>query len=54
MELDYAAGDILITAGSSPLIYAVYKTIVDEGDKVFILHHLGITIIMHTLLQLMQ
>ncbi|AVF48587.1 aminotransferase [Elizabethkingia anophelis] len=32
--LDYAAGDILITAGSRPLIYAVYKTIVDEGDKV--------------------
>jgi aspartate aminotransferase len=24
----------LITAGSRPLIYAVFKTIVDEGDKV--------------------
>lgn len=33
-NLDYAANDILITAGSRPLIYAVYKTIVDEGDKV--------------------
>lgn len=33
-DLDYAANDILITAGSRPLIYAVYKTIVDEGDKV--------------------
>ncbi|MGD1318106.1 pyridoxal phosphate-dependent aminotransferase [Chryseobacterium sp. 2R14A] len=33
-NLDYSANDILITAGSRPLIYAVYKTIVDEGDKV--------------------
>lgn len=33
-NLDYSADDILITAGSRPLIYAVYKTIVDEGDKV--------------------
>lgn len=33
-NLDYAPNDILITAGSRPLIYAVYKTIVDEGDKV--------------------
>ncbi|MBQ0151601.1 MAG: aminotransferase class I/II-fold pyridoxal phosphate-dependent enzyme [Chryseobacterium sp.] len=33
-NLDYDANDILITAGSRPLIYAVYKTIVDEGDKV--------------------
>ena len=33
-NLDYSANDILITAGSIPLIYAVFKTIVDEGDKV--------------------
>lgn len=33
-NLEYSPNDILITAGSRPLIYAVYKTIVDEGDKV--------------------
>lgn len=33
-NLDYSADDILITAGSRPLIYAVFKTIVDENDKV--------------------
>ena len=33
-DLDYPAGDILITAGSRPLIYSVFKTIVDEGEKV--------------------
>ncbi|HJY13932.1 MAG TPA: aminotransferase class I/II-fold pyridoxal phosphate-dependent enzyme, partial [Flavobacterium sp.] len=33
-NLDYDANDVLITAGSRPLIYAVYKVIVDEGDKV--------------------
>ncbi len=33
-NLDYSPNDILITAGSRPLIYAVYKTIVDPGDKV--------------------
>lgn len=33
-NLDYDANDILITAGSRPLIYAAYKVIVDEGDKV--------------------
>ncbi|MCY0978506.1 aminotransferase class I/II-fold pyridoxal phosphate-dependent enzyme [Chryseobacterium wangxinyae] len=33
-NLEYNANDILITAGSRPLIYAVYKVIVDEGDKV--------------------
>ncbi|THV58437.1 pyridoxal phosphate-dependent aminotransferase [Chryseobacterium candidae] len=33
-NLDYSPDDILITAGSRPLIYAVYKTIVDAGDKV--------------------
>ena len=33
-NLDYDTNDILITAGSRPLIYAAYKIIVDEGDKV--------------------
>ena len=33
-DLDYSPDEILITAGSRPLIYAVFKTIVDEGDKV--------------------
>ena len=33
-NLDYSAEDILISAGSRPLIYATFKTIVDEGDKV--------------------
>ncbi len=33
-NLDYSANDILITAGSRPLIYAVFKTIVDQGEKV--------------------
>ncbi|MBS1572269.1 MAG: aminotransferase class I/II-fold pyridoxal phosphate-dependent enzyme, partial [Bacteroidetes bacterium] len=33
-NLDYSPNDILITAGSRPLIYATYKVIVDAGDKV--------------------
>ncbi|MEC5394305.1 pyridoxal phosphate-dependent aminotransferase [Bergeyella sp. RCAD1439] len=33
-KLDYEPEDILITAGARPLIYAIYKVIVDEGDKV--------------------
>ncbi|CAD7814642.1 Aspartate aminotransferase [Chryseobacterium aquaeductus] len=33
-NLEYDANDVLITAGSRPLIYAVYKVIVDEGDRV--------------------
>lgn len=33
-NLDYSANDVLIAAGSRPLIYATFKTIVDEGDKV--------------------
>lgn len=33
-DLDYEVNDILVTAGSRPLIYATYKSIVDEGDKV--------------------
>ncbi len=33
-NLDYTTDEILVTAGSRPLIYATFKTIVDEGDKV--------------------
>lgn len=33
-NLDYSENDILVAGGSRPLIYATYKTIVDEGDKV--------------------
>lgn len=33
-DLDYSADDILIAAGSRPLIYATFKSIVDDGDKV--------------------
>jgi aspartate aminotransferase len=32
--LDFAANEILIGAGGRPLIYAVYRAIVDKGDKV--------------------
>ena len=32
--LDYAANEILIAAGGRPLIYALYRAIVDKGDKV--------------------
>lgn len=33
-DLDYSPEDILVSGGSRPLIYATFKTIVDEGDKV--------------------
>lgn len=33
-NLDYSPEDILVSGGSRPLIYATFKTIVDEGDKV--------------------
>ena len=32
-DLDYSPDDILVSGGSRPLIYATFKTIVDEGDK---------------------
>ena len=32
--LDYAANEILIAAGGRPLIYALYRALVDKGDKV--------------------
>lgn len=32
--LDYHADDIIIAAGSRPLIYALYRTIVDPGERV--------------------
>jgi aspartate aminotransferase len=33
-QLDYSPSEILIAAGGRPLIYAVYRAIVDKGDKV--------------------
>jgi aspartate aminotransferase len=32
--LDYATDEILIAAGARPVIYAIYRTLVDEGDTV--------------------
>lgn len=32
--LDYGTNEILIAAGGRPLIYALYRTIIDKGDKV--------------------
>ena len=33
-QLDFSPDEILISGGSRPLIYAVYKTLLDQGDKV--------------------
>lgn len=33
-RLDYSPAEILIAAGGRPLIYAIYRAIVDKGDKV--------------------
>jgi aspartate aminotransferase len=33
-SLDYGTNEILIAAGGRPLIYALYRSIVDKGDKV--------------------
>ncbi len=33
-NLDYSPDNILIAAGSRPIIYAIFQTIVDQGDKV--------------------
>jgi aspartate aminotransferase len=33
-DLDYAANQILVSGGSRPLIYSIYKAIVDPGDTV--------------------
>jgi aspartate aminotransferase len=33
-DLDYAANQVLISGGSRPLIYSIYKAVVDPGDKV--------------------
>jgi aspartate aminotransferase len=32
--LDYAPNEILVASGGRPLIYTIFKTIVDKGDKV--------------------
>jgi aspartate aminotransferase len=34
LELNYPAADFLVAGGSRPLIYAIYKALVDEGDTV--------------------
>lgn len=34
LGLNYAAGEILIAAGGRPLIYSLYRAVVDKGDKV--------------------
>jgi aspartate aminotransferase len=34
LDLDYPAESILIAAGSRPLIYGVYRTLCDHGDRV--------------------
>ncbi len=33
-QLEYSPNEILISGGSRPLIYAVYKTLIDPGEKV--------------------
>ena len=33
-DLDYSASEILVSNGGRPLIYAIYRCIVDKGDKV--------------------
>lgn len=33
-NLDYGVDEILIAAGARPVIYAIYRTLVDEGDTV--------------------
>jgi len=33
-DLNYSESEILVAGGSRPLIYATFRTIVDEGDKV--------------------
>ncbi|MDQ3142448.1 MAG: aminotransferase class I/II-fold pyridoxal phosphate-dependent enzyme [Bacteroidota bacterium] len=34
LNLEYTSEEILISGGARPLIYAIYKTIVDPGDRV--------------------
>jgi len=33
-HLDYTADEVLISGGARPLIYGIYKTLIDPGDKV--------------------
>ena len=33
-DIDYAPSEILIASGGRPLIYALFKTLIDEGDSV--------------------
>jgi aspartate aminotransferase len=53
-RLDYSTDEILISGGSRPLIYAVYKTLIDPGDKVVFRFHHGTTIIIVTCRKLKQ
>jgi len=34
LSLEYTADEILVSSGARPLIYALYKTLLDPGDKV--------------------
>jgi aspartate aminotransferase len=34
LDLDYGVSEIQIASGGRPLIYSIYRTLVDEGDKV--------------------
>src|SRR5215216_3847294 len=33
-ELDYTVDEILVASGGRPLIYAIYRTLCDKGDKI--------------------
>ena len=33
-NLDYSPAEVLIAGGARPIIYAIYNTILDKGDKV--------------------
>jgi aspartate aminotransferase len=42
-NVDYSPEEILIGGGVRPLIYTVYKAMVNPGEGVIYQHHLGIT-----------
>jgi aspartate aminotransferase len=33
-DLDYSSDEVLISAGARPVLYGIYKTLIDTGDKV--------------------
>jgi len=49
-SLDYGINEVLVAAGGRPLIYAVFRAICDEGDKIIMLCPVGTIIIIHILL----